>query len=61
MPENLAHRYSTESAISIEHHHDRVWMVFQNLCVFVLWTKTASALEGLNRIYSSNNILVFNP
>ena len=25
----------------------RVWMVFKNLCVFVLWAKVASALEGL--------------
>ena len=23
-------------------------MVFKNLCVFVLWTKVGSALEGLN-------------
>ena len=27
--------------------HDRVWVFFKNLCIIVLWTKVASALEGL--------------
>ena len=28
-----------------------VWMVFKNLCVFVLWMKLASALGGLTHAY----------
>ena len=46
----LAHRCSSESThweLSNEYQHNRVWMVFNNLCVLVLWTKVASALEGL--------------
>ena len=46
----LAHGYSSESTqqeLSNEYQHDRVYMVFKNLCVLVLWTKKASALEGL--------------
>ena len=48
--ETLAHGFSYESTqqeLSNEYQHDRVWMVFKNLCVLVLWTKVASALEGL--------------
>ena len=50
MTENQAHGYSYENAqgeLSNEYQHDRVWMVFKNLCVLVLWTKVALALEGL--------------
>ena len=35
------------SELSNEYQHDRVWMVFKNRCVLELWTKVASALEGL--------------
>ena len=35
-------------ALSNEYQHDRVKMVFKNLFILVLWTKVASALEGLN-------------
>ena len=50
MTEPLANGYSSESTqreLSDEYQHDRVKMVFKNLCVLVLWTKVASALEGL--------------
>ena len=46
----LANGYSSESThqeLSNEYQHDRVKMVFENLCVLVLWTKVASAFEGL--------------
>ena len=50
LAETLAHGYSSESTqrkLSNEYQHDRVLMVFRNLCVLVLWTKVASALKGL--------------
>ena len=50
----LAHGYSSESnqrELSNEYQHDRVLMVFKNLCILVLWTKEASALEGLIEFY----------
>ena len=52
MTETLANRYSsgsTQREHSSEYQHDRVLMVFKNLCVLVLWTKVASALEGLRQ------------
>ena len=42
--------YSSESApqeLSNEYQHDRVLMVFKNLCVILIRTKVAIALEGL--------------
>ena len=53
LTESQSHGYVSESALwelSNEHQHDRVQMVFKNRCVFVLWTKVASALEGLRYI-----------
>ena len=53
MTETLANGYSFESAqreLSNEYQHDRVGWHFKNLCVLVLWTKVASALEGLTTI-----------
>ena len=50
MVETLANGYSSESTqreLSNEYQQDMVKMVFKNLCVLVLWTKEASALEGL--------------
>ena len=50
MTETLAYGYSSKSTqreLTNEYQHDRVGMVFKNLCVLVLWTKVASALEGL--------------
>ena len=50
MTETLANGYSSESVqreLSNECQHERVWMVYKNLCILVLWTKVASALEGL--------------
>ena len=49
MTETLAHEYSSESTqreLSNEYQFDRVSRIFKNLCMFVLWTKVASALEG---------------
>ena len=50
MTETLAHGYSSESTIkrelSNEYQHDMVrW--FSKICISALWTKVASALEGL--------------
>ena len=50
MTETLANGYSyevTQREPSNEYQHDRVKMVFKNLCVLVLLEKVASALEGL--------------
>ena len=50
MIETLANGYSYESAqreLSYEYQQDRVWMIFRNLSILVIWTKVASALEGL--------------
>ena len=38
---------STQRELSNEYQHDRVWIVFKNLCALVHWTKVASALGGL--------------
>ena len=57
MTETLANGYSSESTLrelSNEYQHDRVQTGFKNLCVLVLWTKVASALEGLK-----SNIIPF--
>ena len=37
---------STQRELSNEYQHDRVSMVFINLCILVHWTKVALALEG---------------
>ena len=53
MTETLANGYSYESTqreLSNEYQHDRVWIVFKNLCICVLWTKVALALEGLKNV-----------
>ena len=50
MIETLALRYSaerTQRELSNEYQHDRVYMFFKNLCIIVIWTTVASALEGL--------------
>ena len=46
MIETLANGYSYESTqreLSNEYQHDRVKMIFNNLCILVLWTKVDSA------------------
>ena len=51
MTETLAYGYSSQSTpreLSNEYQNDRVYVVFRNLCIFVLLMKLASALEGLN-------------
>ena len=50
MTETLANGYSCESTqreLSNEYQLDRVSMVFENICVLVIWMKETSALEGL--------------
>ena len=51
----LANGYSSESAqqeLSNEYQHDRVLMVFKNLCILMLWAKVATALEGLRTVFT---------
>ena len=48
MTETLANGYSSESPqreLSNEYQHDRVCVVFKNLCILVLLTNVASALQ----------------
>ena len=48
MSETLTHGYSSESAqqkLSNEYQYGRVKMGFKNLCLLVLWTKVALALD----------------
>ena len=49
----LASGYSSVSTQldSNEYQYNMVKMFFRNLCVLVLWTKVASALEGLSIAY----------
>ena len=50
MTETMANGYSSESTqreLFNEYQHDRVWVVFKNLCVLVLWTRVATALKGV--------------
>ena len=47
---------STQQELSNEYQHDRVWMVFKNCWILVLWTKVGSALEGLRGALSVNRI-----
>ena len=52
--EILAYGYSSERThreLSNEYQHDRVEMVFKNLCISVLWTKVALAFEGIPNRY----------
>ena len=37
----------TQQELSNEYQHDRVSTIFKNLYIVVLWTKVASALDGL--------------
>ena len=56
MTETLAYGYSSESTqqeLSNEYQHDRVLMVFKNICILVLRMKVALALEGLMRSLSA--------
>ena len=57
MIETLAHEYSCESTqweLSNKYQYDRVLMVCKKLCVFVLWTKVASALIGSGKMLVAN-------
>ena len=58
MTETQAHWYSfdsTQRELSNEYQHDRVWMVFKNICIVVQWRKVASALEGLIFRYATTH------
>ena len=47
MTETLENGYSYESTqqeLSNEYQHDRVWMLFTNRCILVLWTKVADSI-----------------
>ena len=51
MTKTLAFVYSSESTqqeLSNEYKHDRVQMLFKNLCALVLWTKVDPAFEELS-------------
>ena len=51
MMKTLANGYSSESAqgeLSYEYQQDKVWMIFRNLSILVIWTQVTSALEGLS-------------
>ena len=68
MTETLAYGYSPESTqreFSNEYQHDMVSMVFKSLCILELWTKVASALEGLKvmsaKAASSHLMQALNP
>ena len=53
MTETLAYGHSSEgtlSELSNGYQHDRVRMFFKSLCILVLWTKVATAFEGLNPV-----------
>ena len=61
MIETMANGYSYESTqreLSNEYQHDRVQMIFKNLCVLVPWMKVASALEGLRCAFKCCDILL---
>ena len=45
---------STQRELSNEYQYHRVKMVFRNLCILVLWTEVAIALEGLSNGVSSD-------
>ena len=50
MTETLANGYSSESThqeLSNEYQDDMVSIIFKKICILMLWTKVASALEGL--------------
>ena len=56
MTETLAYGYSSESTqwdLSNEYQHDRVLMVYKNLCMLVFLTKVASNAGLINVEYES--------
>ena len=49
MTKTMAHGYSSESTqgeLSKEYQYNRVYMIFENVCVLELWTNVAPAFEG---------------
>ena len=58
MIETLANGYSSESSqreLSNEYQHDRVLMIFKKICILMLRTKEASALERLKVVNMSGS------
>ena len=56
--EALANGYSYESTqrgLSSEYQHDKDYVFFKCFCVHVLWTRVASALEGLTPLCVEHN------
>ena len=55
----MAHRYLSESTqleLSNEYQHDKVKVVFRDLCVILLWMKVTLALKGLKHgLYEAHN------
>ena len=60
MIETLAHGYSSESTqqeLSNEYQHNRVSIVFKNLCVLVLWTKISLYIGRVNTVTVSVHVI----
>ena len=54
MTETLAHGYSSERShreFFNEYQHGGVCVVFKNLCIIMLWTEVALALEELRYVW----------
>ena len=54
MTVTMAYGYSSESTqreLSNEYQHDRVYNVFKTICVRILWTNVALALEALTSTF----------
>ena len=61
MSGTLAYGYSFESTqreLSNEYQHDRVSMLFKNICVLVHWTEVVLALGGLREVLCSHCVFV---
>ena len=61
MTKTLANGYSSERTLrelSNGYQHERVKMLFKNLCILVLWTKVTSALEGLKYHISKQHLAI---
>ena len=56
----MANGYSfenTQRELSNEYQHARVSMIFKRICILVLWTKVALALEGFRGTGSDTDIV----
>ena len=48
---------TTQRELSNEYQHDRIEVLFRNLCILLLWTKVAFALEGLNSAHDYHSTI----